>query len=147
MKKLAISILVMLSTVVFNEVNAQSSQNAIEKQKFHFGKAGEDGAGYAQAVRVGKTIYISGTVGGGEAASALTNVYNGLQKTLAFYGATFQNVVKENLYTTNIEEMKKHNDVRKKFYNNDFPAATWVQIQRLYEETALVEVELVAVLP
>lgn len=147
MKKLAISILVMLSTVVFNEVNAQSSQNAIEKQKFHFGKAGEDGAGYAQAVRVGKTIYISGTVGGGEAASALTNVYNGLQKTLAFYGATFQNVVKENLYTTNIEEMKKHNDVRKKFYNNDFPAATWVQIQRLYEETAVVEVELVAVLP
>ncbi len=147
MKKLAISILVTLSTVVFSGVNAQSSQNAIEKQKFHFGKAGEDGAGYAQAVRVGKTIYISGTVGGGEAASALTNVYNGLQKTLAFYGATFQNVVKENLYTTNIEEMKKHNDVRKKFYNNDFPAATWVQIQRLYEETALVEVELVAVLP
>ncbi|KAA9354920.1 RidA family protein [Larkinella humicola] len=147
MKKFVISTLVLFSTVVFNGVNAQSGQNAIEKQKFHFGKAGEDGAGYAQAVRVGKTIYISGTVGGGEAASALTNVYKGLQKTLAFYGATFQNVVKENLYTTNIEEMKKHNDVRKKYYNNDFPAATWVQIQRLYEETALVEVELVAMLP
>ncbi|GAB3906180.1 hypothetical protein GCM10028803_38140 [Larkinella knui] len=147
MKKLAISSLVLLLTVVFNEVHAQSGQNAIEKQKFHFGKAGEDGAGYAQAVRVGKTIYISGTVGGGETASALTNVYNGLQKTLAFYGATFQNVVKENLYTTQIEEIKKHNDVRKKYYNNDFPAATWVQIQRLYEETAVVEVELVAVLP
>jgi len=76
-----------------------------------------------------------------------SDIYNGLQKTLAFYGATFQNVVKENLYTTNIEEIKKHNAVRKKYYNNDFPAATWVQIQRLYMETALVEVELVAVLP
>jgi 2-iminobutanoate/2-iminopropanoate deaminase len=147
MKKLVISTLLVLLAVVFNIANAQSGQNTIEKQKFHFGKAGEDGAGYAQAVKVGKTIYISGTVGGGEAASALTNVYNGLQKTLAFYGATFQNVVKENLYTTNIEEIKKHNDVRKKYYNSDFPAATWVQIQRLYMETALVEVELVAVLP
>ena len=147
MKKLALSILVLFSILVFNGANAQSSQNAIEKQKFHLGKTGEDGAGYAQAVRVGKTIYISGTVGVGDAASALRSVYDGLQKTLAFYGATFQNVVKENLYTTNIEEMKKHNDVRKKYYNNDFPAATWVQIQRLYMETALLEVELVAVLP
>ncbi|MGA0558859.1 RidA family protein [Larkinella sp. VNQ87] len=147
MKNRVFLILSVISMVISTAVNAQSGQNTIEKQKFHFGKAGEDGAGYAQAVRVGKTIYISGTVGGGETASALTNVYNGLQKTLAFYGATFQNVVKENLYTTNIEEIKKHNDVRKKYYNNDFPAATWVQIQRLYEETALVEVELVAVLP
>ncbi|RRB02236.1 RidA family protein [Larkinella rosea] len=147
MEKRILFTLAVLLIAVFNGVYAQSGQNAIEKQKFHFGKTGEDGAGYSQAVKVGKTIYISGTVGVGDAATALTNVYNGLQKTLAFYGATFQNVVKENLYTTNIEEMKKHNDIRKKYYNNDFPAATWVQIQRLYMETALVEVELVAVLP
>ncbi|GAB3929001.1 RidA family protein [Larkinella terrae] len=147
MEKRIIFISLTLFMMILNNVYAQSGQNTIEKQKFHLGKAGEDGAGYAQAVKVGKTIYISGTVGVGDAATALTNVYNGLQKTLAFYGATFQNVVKENLYTTNIEEMKKHNDIRKKYYNNDFPAATWVQIQRLYMETALVEVELVAVLP
>lgn len=147
MKKRVIFTFAVLLVAVFNGVYAQSGQNTIEKQKFHFGKAGEDGAGYAQAVKVGKTIYISGTVGLGDAAAALTTIYSGLQKTLAFYGATFQNVVKENLYTTNIEEIKKHNDVRKKYYNNDFPAATWVQIQRLYMDTALVEVELVAILP
>ncbi|WP_262711205.1 RidA family protein [Chryseobacterium indologenes] len=66
---------------------------------------------------------------------------------LANYGATFDNVVKENLYTTDIEAMKKYNDVRKKYYNNDFPAATWVQVQRLYMPESKLEVELVAHLP
>ncbi|WP_230978981.1 RidA family protein [Flavobacterium supellecticarium] len=63
------------------------------------------------------------------------------------YGATFENVVKENLYTTDIEAMKKYNYIRKEFYKGDFPAATWVQIQRLYMPTAKLEVELIAHLP
>ncbi|WP_256449928.1 hypothetical protein [Pedobacter sp. Bi36] len=43
--------------------------------------------------------------------------------------------------------MKKLNYVRKKFYYNDFPAATWLQIQRLYMAKAKLEVELIAHLP
>ncbi|WP_373284797.1 RidA family protein [Pedobacter zeae] len=66
---------------------------------------------------------------------------------LSNYGATFENVVKENLYTTDIEAMKKYNDVRKKFYNNDFPTATWTQVERLYMPDSKLEVELVAHLP
>ncbi|GAA0882835.1 hypothetical protein GCM10009120_14320 [Sphingobacterium siyangense subsp. cladoniae] len=66
---------------------------------------------------------------------------------MASFGATFQHVVKENLYTTDIEAMKKYNDVRKKFYNHDFPAATWIQVQRLYMSDAKLEVELIAHLP
>jgi enamine deaminase RidA (YjgF/YER057c/UK114 family) len=53
-------------------------------------------------------------------------------------------VVKENLYTTDIEAMKKYNDVRKAFYKGDFPAATWVQISRLYMADAKLEIELIA---
>ncbi|WP_367330661.1 RidA family protein [Sphingobacterium multivorum] len=56
-------------------------------------------------------------------------------------------MVKENLYTTDIEAMKKYNDVRKKFYSRDFPAATWIQVQRLYMSDAKLEVELIAHLP
>ncbi|MNI15216.1 Enamine/imine deaminase [compost metagenome] len=66
---------------------------------------------------------------------------------MASFGTTFQHVVKENLYTTDIEAMKKYNDVRKQFYNNDFPAATWIQVQRLYMSDAKLEVELIAHLP
>ncbi|RIV19500.1 RidA family protein [Fibrisoma montanum] len=144
MKKLVTTVVVlMLAGVVY----AQSGQSTIEKQKFNLSKEGEDNAGYAQAVKAGNTIYISGTVAGGDMATALTKVYDRLQQTLAAYGATFQNVVKENLYTTDIDEVKKHTDVRKKYYKGDWPAATWVQIQRLYSPNASLEIELVAVLP
>ena len=43
--------------------------------------------------------------------------------------------------------MKKYNDSRKVFYKNDFPAATWVQVSRLYMSEAKLEVELIAHLP
>lgn len=37
--------------------------------------------------------------------------------------------------------MKKYDDARKAFYKRDFPAATWVQIIRLYEADAKPEVD------
>jgi len=127
---------------------ASSAQNNnIQKQKFHFGREQDTTAGYAQAVKVDNVIYISGTVGGGDAATALKNIYTNLERTLKHYGATFQNVVKENLYCTDIEAVKAANHVRKPFYKGDFPAATWVQISRLFMAQATIEVEIVAVLP
>ncbi|MCX8530764.1 hypothetical protein [Chryseobacterium luquanense] len=44
-------------------------------------------------------------------------------------------MVKENLYTTDIEAMKKYNDIRKKFYNNDFPAATGYRFKDYIDPT------------
>ncbi len=103
----------------------------IAKQKFNWGRGEQDTtAGYAQAVKVDNVIYISGTVSRDVTPEGITRVYQALEKTLQFYGATFQNVVKENLYTTDIEAMKKHNDIRKAFYKGDLFAAIWVQISR-----------------
>ena len=66
-------------------------------------------------------IYISGTVARDVTPEGIKRVFDALEKTLNNYGATFQNVVKENLFTTDIEAMKQHNQVRKAFYKNDFP--------------------------
>lgn len=66
---------------------------------------------------------------------------------VAAFGADFSCVVKETLYTTDIEAMKSCNAARKVFYKNNFPAASWVQVSRLYEPTAKLEVDLIAVLP
>lgn len=77
----------------------------------------------------------------------IESVYKALAASLESFGAGFQNVVRENLYTTDMEAMKAHNQVPKKFYGNDFPAATWVQVDRLYMEDAKLEVELIAHLP
>jgi 2-iminobutanoate/2-iminopropanoate deaminase len=128
-------------------VAGYSQNNNIQKQKFHWGREQDTTAGYTQAIKVDNILYISGTVGRGDAATALKNIYTNLDRTLKHYGATFQNVVKETLYTTDIEAVKQANFARKPFYNGDFPTATWVQISRLFMAEATIEVELVAHLP
>lgn len=129
---------------------AAFSQQPIKKEKWHWNnsKLKQDTvAGYTQVLKVDHILYISGAVTNHITPEGITAVYNDLKASLASYGATFENVVKENLYTTDIEEVKKFNYVRKKFYKNDFPAATWVQVQRLYMPSAKLEVELIAHLP
>jgi 2-iminobutanoate/2-iminopropanoate deaminase len=136
----------MVLAFVFSSVSAQT--DTIAKKKFHWGRNSQDtSAGYAQAVLSNGVLYISGTVGAGDMASAVKQVYAGLERTLKHYGLSFQNVVKENLYTTDIEAVKANNAVRKEYYKGDFPAATWVQISRLYMPNATLEVALIAHLP
>ncbi len=125
----------------------QQTVMPILKDKYHFGKLQDSEAGYAQALKVGNTIYVSGTVSLSIDSLGITNLYKTIEKTLAHYGAGMQNVVKENLYTLDIEAMKANNKYRLPFYKNDYPAATWVQISRLYMPEAKLEVEVTAVLP
>lgn len=130
-------------------LSASAQADTIAKKKWHWGVQQQDTtAGYAQAVVVGNVLYISGTVGmGNDMAAQLKSLYAGIERTLKAHGATAQNVVKEVLYTTDIEATKGANSVRKAFYKGDYPAATWVQITRLYMPQALVEVEVTAHLP
>lgn len=121
---------------------------AIAKEKFNLDKPGEDEVGYAQAVKVGSTIYISGSVGEGkDMRTQLRQAYESIGKSLAQYGATFQNVVKENIFATDLDELIKQKDVRRDFYRSDWPAASWVGVTRLYVPALLVEVEVIAELP
>jgi 2-iminobutanoate/2-iminopropanoate deaminase len=73
------------------------------------------------------------------------SVYDRLQKTLEANGLSFADVVKENVYTTDLDAFIQNKDLRKKYYGQAFPAATWVQVQRLYVPSLVVEVELTAV--
>jgi enamine deaminase RidA (YjgF/YER057c/UK114 family) len=141
------AILIIAAFSFFLQCQLTAQVNTIKKEKFNWGRGEQDTtAGYAQAVKAGNMIYISGTVSRDVTPEGIKRVYEALEKTLQYYGATFQNVVKENLYTTDIEAMKQYNYVRKAFYKNDFPAATWVQISRLYVAEARLEIELVAML-
>jgi 2-iminobutanoate/2-iminopropanoate deaminase len=119
---------------------------AVKTDKLRLGDW-EDDIGYRSAVRVGDTLYLSGIAGAGAMPDALRSVYGELQKVLAHYGLTFAHVVKENLHTTDLEAVKANQPVRRAFYGKDFPAATWVQVSRLYEPGHVLEVELIAVFP
>ena len=127
----------------------QAQQKTIEKEKWHWDNPlkQDTSAGYVQVVKVDNVLYISGAVAREVTPEGITNVYKALEKSLKSFGATFQNVVKENLYTTDMEAMKKYNDTRKAYYKGDFPAATWVQVPRLFMADARLEIELIAHLP
>lgn len=120
------------------------SQNNIEKKKFHFGAEQDTAGGYTQALRVGNVIYISGTVATDITEKDVRRVYRVIEKSLEPFGATLQNVVKETVYTTDIEAMKSFNNIRKAIYKGDYPAATWVQISRLFMSEAKLEIEVIA---
>ncbi|MBC5993015.1 RidA family protein [Pontibacter cellulosilyticus] len=141
MKKL-FAILLLLCLALLVEVKAQG---ILEKngKVFHL-HPGEKEYNYAQAYRSGNMLYISGTVGSGTMDEATERVYKTLELTLKKYGLDFTHVVKENLYTRDMEATKKSIAVRKKYYGTHSPAATWVQIDRLFDEASVLEVELIA---
>ncbi|HRG81093.1 MAG TPA: RidA family protein [Chitinophagaceae bacterium] len=143
----AITLLVIFQCVFL--LVMQGQQNEIKKEKWHWGDSLKQDtlAGYVQVVKVDNMLYISGAVALEVTPAGIRQVYQALERSLKSFGAGFQNVVKENLYTTDIEAMKKYNEARKAFYKGDFPAATWVQVSRLYMHEARLEVELVAHLP
>jgi 2-iminobutanoate/2-iminopropanoate deaminase len=98
-------------------------------------------------VRIGNTLHISGSVGRGDMAAAMHGAYDELKRTLAENGLDFRNVVKENVFATDLDAFIHNKDIRKEYYATDFPAATWVQVQRLYLPAFVVEVELTAQFP
>ena len=129
--------------------NSSAQDNNIKKEKWHWGNAlqQDTSAGYVQVVKVDNVLYISGAVAKDVTPEGITRVYQALERSLKSFGAGFQNVVKENLYTTDMEAMKTHNAARKVFYKGDFPAATWMGVSRLFMADAKLEVELIAHLP
>jgi enamine deaminase RidA (YjgF/YER057c/UK114 family) len=119
---------------------------AIKKDKFHLGPWEHD-IGYTQALRVGNTLYLSGSVGGGEMPGAIKQAYDAIARTLAAHRLGFGHVVKENVFTTHLDALKEHKAVRAQYYGTDFPAATWVQVSRLFQPEYVIEVEVIAVFP
>lgn len=103
---------------------------------------GEKTYGYAQAVRSGNTLYVSGTVSPGATMNEqVEGVYRRIRATLERFGAAPSDIVKETVYTRDIEALTAANPIRMRFLAGHTPAATWVQIQRLLMPDALVEVE------
>jgi len=114
---------------------------------FHRSESIEADIGYCQALRVGNTVYISGIAGQGDMPSAIRSVYERLKQVLEANGLSFANVAKETVFATDLDAFIRNKDVRKGFYGEHFPAATWVQVARLYLPSFVVEIELTAEYP
>jgi reactive intermediate/imine deaminase len=112
--------------------------------------------GYAHAIQVEKTLYISGqipldmdmnVVGKNDMAAQTELVYGNLKKVLEDAGGSMTNIVMLNIYCTDIERFDKETrGMRKKYFGDYYPAVTAVEVKRLYHPDYMIEVEAVAVL-
>jgi len=51
------------------------------------------------------------------------------------------------VFATDLDAFIRNKEIRKEFYGASLPAATWVQVQRLYLPSFVVEVEVTAEYP
>lgn len=112
---------------------------------------------YTHVVEVtgGRTIYISGQisldatgnlVGRGDFRAQTEQVFQNLKLALESVGASFKDVIKLNMYVTDITQLSALREVRDKYVNTQTPpASTLVEVRKLAREELLIEIEAVAV--
>lgn len=127
----------------------------INKQVKSLGMPWEKEYGYAQAVKVGDTIYVSGQVshdetgkivGVGDMEAQMRQAYTNIKKVLAQYDATMDNIVDEILFVTDMNTafaaaVKCRQDI---FSGTPVVASTIVQIQSLAFPELMIEIRCVA---
>ena len=109
--------------------------------------------GYTHAVKIGNDIKISGAVsmddkgnllGAGSMNQQMKNCYADLEKILKHYGCTFDDVVVENVFTTNMNEFINVSAYRSSVYKKQFPTGTWLEVKGLALPGQLIEIDMEA---
>jgi len=120
---------------------------------FHLRPEIEKAYGYAHAVKIGDDIKVSGAVSMddegnptavGNLEQQMKNVYADLRKVLAHYGCTFDDVIVENVFTTDMAGFLDAAAYRATIYPTQFPTGSWLEVKGLALPELLIEIELEA---
>jgi 2-iminobutanoate/2-iminopropanoate deaminase len=103
----------------------------------------------------GKMIFLAGQlardgngnlVGKGDMRAQIQQVGENIKAGLEAAGATLADLVKTNTFVTDYEEYAKHGDMRLKYFGPATPTSTTVEISRLADPDAMIEIEAIAVI-
>lgn len=111
----------------------------------------EKAYGYSHAVKIGNHIKISGAVSMddqgnptavGDLAQQMKNCYTDLEKILTHFGCTFDDVVKEDVFTTDMPIFLEYAAYRNELYKNHYPTGTWLGVKELALPEFMIEIEM-----
>lgn len=105
---------------------------------------------YSQAVRVGDTVYMSGQIGLDPVSmqmvdgidAQIVRVFENLQAVAEAAGGSLADVVKLNVFLTDLSNFAKVNETMARYFNEPFPARAAVGVKEL-PRAALVEADAV----
>ena len=78
----------------------------------------------------------------GDLAQQMKNCYSDLDKVLKHFGCTFDDVVVENIFTTNMPEFLNQSGFRNTIYTKQFPTGSWIGVKELALPEFMIEIEL-----
>ena len=129
------------------------SMSLMEKVVIKTDKAPIPVAPYSQAIRAGGVIYVSGFVAfdprtgkivSGGIREQATQVMENIKAVLEAAGSSMRDVVKTNVYLTNLKDFSVMNEVFKTYFPTDPPARVTVGVQLPLPEL-LIEIDATAV--
>ena len=141
---------------MYMEMPVSASSGAMQKEKpetFSLRPAVEKEYGYIHAMRIGDDLKISGAVSmddkgilvaPGNLEQQMKNCYADLEKILTHYGYTFDDVMVENVFTTDMAGFIKVSAYRNSIYKNGFPTGTWLEVKGLALPGQLIEIDMEA---
>jgi enamine deaminase RidA (YjgF/YER057c/UK114 family) len=126
----------------------------IKRSKTFSGTPWEPKVGYARAVQVGETVYVSGTtatdpsgkiVGPGDMYAQAVQAIRNIESALNRLGLGLEHVVRTRIYITQIDRWEEVGKAHAEFFGQVHPATSLVGVARLVDPEMLVEIEAVAV--
>lgn len=139
--------------ICFSLFSLTISGGKVAKKIVYTEKAPKPVGPYSQAIAIGDFIFTAGQIPidpktnqivQGDIKEQTKQVLENLKAILEASGATFDDVVKVNVYMKDLNEFSAMNEVYSEYFKNSPPARTTIEVSRLPKDVKI-EIDLIAV--